>query len=941
MTDLPTGTITFLYTDIEGSTRLWEQQPDAMQRALERHDAILRGAIGSNGGQVFRTVGDALCAAFPTAPQAVAAAAQAQRGLYAEDWALESPLRVRIALHTGAAELQGGDYVGGSLNRIGRLLPVCHGGQVLLTQAVEQLARDRLPEGTRLLDLGQQRFRDLAQPERVFQLVIAGLPERFPPLKTLDAFPNNLPLQVTSFIGRQKELEEVRQRLDSFRLLTLTGPGGTGKTRLALQAAAGGIESFPDGAWLVELAPLADPVLVPQNIASALGLRETPGQPLLELLTDYLRGRSLLLVLDNCEHLIEACAQAADRLLHACPDVKILVSSREALGIDGEATYRVPPLSLPDAYELQEYEQLARYESVQLFVERAKAVNSHFSLTPQNAPAVRRICQRLDGIPLALELAAARLKLFSAEQIAARLDDRFRLLTGGSRTALPRQQTLQALIDWSYELLSEPEKALFRRLSVFAGGWSFEAAEAVCAGEIDHALVIAPLEMLDLLSQLVNKSLVLADEEGREEARYHFLETVRQYASQKLVASGEAAQMRNRHMAFFAAQVKAEQDQFLPYGLDIQGGMAWLERELDNLRLAQEWALEHDLVLAMQMISRTYFLWAQRGYAAETHRFISQVIEKAELRPEYQVGGDPGSICWLSQVWAAQGAISMGQGQEKASKSAFERSLLLSRSVQADDATAYALFLSSTTFQIASDPEAALARLSECILLARRLGDQSLLTMALMLQANVMVKIDGFTASRELLLKAMNEMDHAGNNFGSAMSRMQLAFHTFAAGDYDEAGRLYQESYTLYEKIGLRGFQNVCRSGMADIARMQGDVLHAARLYQETIAFHVTTGNLGAVARCLECLAFIAMAQGELPQAGRLFGAAEGIREASHSPMLPFEQSEYEAQVDGLRKRLEPDVLKTAWIAGRALDVERDVAFAAKLTAGEAVDTTR
>ena len=660
MTDLPTGTITFLYTDIEGSTRLWEQQPDAMQRALERHDAILRGAIGSNGGQVFRTVGDALCAAFPTAPQAVAAAAQAQRGLYAEDWALESPLRVRIALHTGAAELQGGDYVGGSLNRIGRLLPVCHGGQVLLTQAVEQLGRDRLPEGTRLLDLGQQRFRDLAQPERVFQLVIAGLPERFPPLKTLDAFLNNLPLQLTSFIGRQKELEEVRQRLASFRLLTLTGPGGTGKTRLALQAAASAIESFADGAWLVELAPLADPVLVPQNIASTFGLRENPGQTLIELVADYLHGRNLLLVLDNCEHLIEACAQAADRLLHACPDVKILVSSREALGIDGEATYRVPPLSLPDAYELQEYEQLARYESVQLFVERAKAVNSHFSLTPKNAPAVRRICQRLDGIPLALELAAARLKLFSAEQIAARLDDRFRLLTGGSRTALPRQQTLGAMIDWSYELLSEPEKALFRRLSVFAGGWSFEAAEAVCTGEVDGGLVIEPVEVLDLLAQLVNKSLVLVDEQG-EESRYHFLETVRQYASEKLVASGEAAQVRYRHMIFFAGQASQDHDRYLQFSPGLYRRMAWLERELDNLRLAQEWALEHNLDLALQIMADTYFLRAQRGYGMEALRLLRQAIQMADARPEYQPGGSPGSIRLLALAWMGQGALLMAQ----------------------------------------------------------------------------------------------------------------------------------------------------------------------------------------------------------------------------------------------------------------------------------------
>jgi predicted ATPase/class 3 adenylate cyclase len=939
MTDLPTGTITFFYTDIEGSTRLWEHQPNAMRRALERHDAILRGAIASNGGQIFRTVGDALCAAFPTAPHAVAASAQAQRQLYAETWELETPLRVRIAMHTCAAELHEGDYVGGSLNRIGRLLAVCNGGQVLLTQAVEQLTRDRLPEDAWLLDLGQQRFRDLAQPERVFQLVIANLPERFPPLKTLDAFPNNLPVQVTSFVGRQKELEEVRQRLSSFRLLTLTGPGGTGKTRLALQAAASVIENFPDGAWLVELAPLADPLLVPQNIASVLALRETPGQPLIEQVADYMRGRTLLLLLDNCEHLIEACAQIADRLLHICPDVKILVSSREALGIDGEASYRVPPLSLPEINDLPELEELAEYEAVQLFVERAKAVNSHFSLNSQNAQAIRRIGQRLDGIPLALELAAARLKLFSPEQIAARLDDRFRLLTGGSRTALPRQQTLQAMIDWSYELLTEPEKALFRRLSVFAGGWSFEASEAVCTGEIDQDPIIERFEALDLLSQLINKSMVLVDERG-DQARYHFLETVRQYASEKLVASGEAVQMRNRHMVFFAGQVNKEQDGFIPFSPDSHHRIVWLERELDNLRMAQEWALEHDLNLAMEIIAHTFFLWAQRGYGAEVLRFSRQVIEMTETRPEYQPGGDPQSIRWLALTWMAEAAILMGMGQGEASMAAYNHSLQLSRSVHADDATALALFLSSTELAILGDPNARLARVEESIVLARQLGDQTLLANALMLQAGISIMLSGFAAGRELLWKAMQEMDHNGNGFGSAISRMMLAFHTYANDDYDEAGRLYQESFALFEKGGMRGFQNVCRSGMADVARVKGDLPRAARLYRETIRFHVITGNHGAVARCLECLAFISIAQNELSQAGTLFGAAEAMRKTSRSTMTLDEQNEYEIQVAELRTRLETDALQNAWNAGRALDVERAVAFATTLTAGEAATTT-
>jgi tetratricopeptide (TPR) repeat protein len=576
---------------------------------------------------------------------------------------------------------------------------------------------------------------------------------------------------------------------------------------------------------------------------------------------------------------------------------------------------------------------------VQLFVERAKAVNSHFSLTPKNAPAVRRICQRLDGIPLALELAAARLKLFSAEQIAARLDDRFRLLTGGSRTALPRQQTLGAMIDWSYELLSEPEKALFRRLSVFAGGWSFEAAEAVCTGEVDGGLVIEPVEVLDLLAQLVNKSLVLVDEQG-EESRYHFLETVRQYASEKLVASGEAAQVRYRHMIFFAGQASQDHDRYLQFSPGLYRRMAWLERELDNLRLAQEWALEHNLDLALQIMADTYFLRAQRGYGMEALRLLRQAIQMADARPEYQPGGSPGSIRLLALAWMGQGALLMAQGQAQASLLAYDHSLLLSHSVNAEDAMAYALFLKTTLYQITSDPEAASVAIEEAMVIARRLGDQQLITGALMLQASIMIDQNGYIAGRDLLLKAMHKFDQEKNNFGSAMTRNILAFQTLEAGDYDEAQKLYQECYTLNEQEGLRGFQNVARSGLAEIARLKGDYPRAMHLFQESIAFHLVSGNRGGIARCLECLAFIAIAQGQTPQAATLFGAAERIREASQSNMIPQEQKEYETKVAKLRTLLEQGDLQSAWNDGRALDLDRAVALASTLTAGEAAHTT-
>ena len=480
MANPPTGTVTFLFTDIEGSTKLWELYPDAMKVALARHDIILRQAIESHGGVVFKTVGDAFCAAFSSAPAAVEAALAAERALFSERWGETGAVRTRAALHTGNAESREGDYFGPTLNRVARLLSTGYGGQILLSLPAQELVRDHLPEGTELRDLGEHRLKDLIRPERIYQLAAWGLPADFPPLRALDPQRTNLPIQPTSFIGRRQEMAEVRRLLTATRLLTLTGTGGVGKTRLALHVAADLVDAYRDGVWLVELASVTDPALVLQAVAAALGVREQPGRPLRDTLIDFLDARHLLLVLDNCEHLVAACAQLADAVLHACPTVTILATSREALGVGGELTWRVPSLPAPDAQHPPPLEHLTQYEAVRLFIDRAVFALPSFTVTNANAPAVAQICWRLDGISLAIELAAARVKLLAPEQIAARLDDRFRLLTGGSRTALPRQQTLRAAIDWSYDLLSEPERTLLRRLSVFAGGWTLEGAEAVC-----------------------------------------------------------------------------------------------------------------------------------------------------------------------------------------------------------------------------------------------------------------------------------------------------------------------------------------------------------------------------------------------------------------------------------------------------------------------------
>lgn len=474
---LPSGTVTFLFTDIEGSTRLWENYPELMQVAVARHDALVHQAVERHHGTVFKTTGDGIAAVFATAFDALHAALTAQQALLMEPWPDSVPLRARMGLHTGVAEQRNNDYFGPVLNRTARLMSVGHGGQTLLSATTQELCRDTLPPLVRLHLLGEHRLKDLIRPETIFLLVHPTLPDpvSFPPLKSLDnpAMPHNLPRQITSFIGREKQLAEVTVLLSHTPLLTLTGSGGTGKTRLALQVAADMLDPgrFPDGAWMVELAPLSDPALVPQAVAHVLGVQERLGQPLTQTLSDFLKAKRLLLLLDNCEHLIQSCAMFASELLRSCSGVTLLATSREPLNIRGEQIYRVPSLSLPDLKSVQTLtlDSLSPFEAVRLFIDRAILAHPGFTVTNANAPALAQLCYRLDGIPLAIELAAARVRSLSIEDINARLGSRFRLLTSGDRSALPRQQTLRALIDWSYDLLSENEKILLGRLSVFAG----------------------------------------------------------------------------------------------------------------------------------------------------------------------------------------------------------------------------------------------------------------------------------------------------------------------------------------------------------------------------------------------------------------------------------------------------------------------------------------
>ncbi len=522
---------TFLFTDIESSSLLWEKHPEQMGKALARHDRILRDAVARHHGVVVKSTGDGMHAAFEDPRDALAATIdlQAALGESLPDGMLA--LRVRCGMHAGVIERRDGDYFGSAVNRAARIMNAAHGGQVLLSQAVAQLVRDRLPDGVVLRDLGAVRLRDLSGAENLFQVEHASLRLAFPPLRSLEAVPNNLPQQVTSFLGREREQADIKAVLAKSRLLTLTGIGGIGKTRLSLQVAADVVNDYPDGVWFVELAPINDGNLVPLAIASVLGVKDEPGRTLADALVAHVRDRKLLLVLDNCEHVVTVCAEVAKQLLRASRDAKILASSRESLNIAGESIYTVPPLSVPKPEASVSVDSTLQFEATRFFVQRASVMQPSFVLTQENAANVVEICRRLDGIPLALELAAARVRTLSVEQISARVSDRFRLLTLGDRTGESRQQTLRALIDWSHDLLTDREKVVLRRLAVFAGGWTLEAAEAVAAGgDVDESAV------LDLLGELVDKSLVVIDSAG---GRYHLLEIVRQYAHENLVSAAK------------------------------------------------------------------------------------------------------------------------------------------------------------------------------------------------------------------------------------------------------------------------------------------------------------------------------------------------------------------------------------------------------------------
>jgi predicted ATPase/class 3 adenylate cyclase len=855
-----TNVVTFLFTDLEGSTRLWEQDAERMRGALAQHDELLRTEVEAHGGRVVKRTGDGIHAAFDDPTDALAAALALQRRLADPGTTAGVALRARCGIHAGAIEQRDDDYFGAAVNRAARITSAAHGGQTLVSQAVADLVGDRLPDGIALRDLGTVRLRDLSGPMRVFQLVHPALRADFPALRSLEATPNNLPPQLTTFVGRERELAEARELLSRHRMLTLCGMGGLGKSRLSLQLAGAVLGEYPDGAWFVDLAGISDPGLVPQAIATTLGVREDAGGTAADALMRFVQDRALLLILDNCEHLVDACARVAADLLRASPGVRIVATSRENLRVPGEAAYPVPALAVPAAGEETDIGSIARREAVLLFLDRAAAAQPGFRLTERNASQIGEICRRLDGMPLAIELVAARLRALSIDAIAARIGDALRLLSGGARTLLPRQQTLRALVDWSHDLLTEPEKALFRRLSACAGGWSVEAAEAVGAGD-----PIAREDVIDLLASLVDKSLVAFDAES---GRYRQLDTIRPYAAEKLRAADEEDATCRRHLEHFLALAEAMRPVLAsPSGA---GALARLDRDRENL-------------LAAHATCARPGLPAELGY-----RLVHA------LKPY-----------WVNR------ALDFG------------RRLAIDAVARGDKdaptaARAFALFDAGQLSAYMGRYAEAQPYLRDCLAIARERGESALAAATLQFLALAALGEGDRAQARQHSRDGLALARTLGNALEIAGACTALAQLCRLDGKHAEAAPLLEEALDLSRREGNVEYETTALLNLAMFEVERGGADSARRHVAEGLAKAEEAGSRHLVLTALEASVGLAVLMGAWERAARLFGVAEAQADAMGIQRDPVDESFLRRSVGAVREALGAQAFETLENAGRA-----------------------
>ena len=890
---------TFLFTDIAGSTKLWEEFPEEMEIALAKHDQLISDVIDEYGGHVFKMVGDAVHAVFESPMAALEAAVVCQRTLLIGPKVEEKPLSVRMSLHAGVCLEREGDYLGPTVNRISRLLSAAHGGQVILSQAMTDALQGRLPEGVRLRDLGQHRLKDLGHPEQIYQVVAAGLPEEISQLKTLEFRPHNLPTSTSSFVGRSGEIEELQALSSASRLLTLTGPGGIGKSRLALQVAAEVVDEYSDGVFFVPLAAVRDQSLVPKALADALQVPISEKKKVVDLLTGYLIQRQLLLILDNFEQVVGA-GPFLGSLLMSCPHLRIIVTSRQRLDIYGEYEYPVPVMNMPGEILPQDWRLLANNDAVSLFLQRAQASNPEFALSAENAEDVVCVCRKLDGLPLAIELAAPRIRFFSPASLNQKLDSRLGFLTSGPRDAPSRQRTLRRAIDWSYDLLDSNEKTLFSRLGVFVSGWTLGAAEEVCMQDLvpDELLnssqqnfierkSIESDDIFELLTSLVDKSLLQMNVAEDGEPRFNMLETIREYALERLTERNEHEFIHRRHLQYFVALVESVEDrheQMTP------STIKQLSAEHDNFTATLSWSLgseQHEITIkdrlyATRLVIALRMYWYIRGYLEEGRHWLnlslSQVTERNISR---------------AKALLASGMLAWQQGDYELSKADLEESAAIFRELDDKPGLAEAgHYLGHLSFD-QRDYQGAQGFFEESLEHFRALNNETFSLILLSDTGMVAYHKHDLETARERFEAALEGFRRQGKESNAADQLNRLGDIARMDNDYKKAASLYDESLILFREFDDTLGIASCLHKLGQVCLHHEKFSQARDLFSESLTLQQEMGNKQGIGECLAAFAGLAGITGESDAAARLGAATELFLEELGAPLSPADKFEF------------------------------------------------
>ena len=948
MSSPPSGIITFLFTDIEGSTKLSQEYPDTLPAALDMHHSIVEKAVKSYNGYVFEIVGDAFCTAFENSEDAIKAAVEMQLNLAKEKWE-DAVIKIRIGIHSGDAEWNGKTYSGYiTMARTARVMSSAYGEQIIISKITYELAKEKFDsvkeKGITFRDLGERRLKDLIQPIQIYQVLSKGLRTEFPPLLTLDARPNNLPIQLTSFIGRESEMRIIKSLLNESHLLTLMGSGGAGKSRIALQAGADTIDNFSHGVWIVELAQLSEPSYILPEIASALGISLDPKKNIKDVVLDFLREKEMLLILDNCEHMIDECAVIINTLLRYCKKLRIIASSREALRITGENTYRVPSFKLPDLKKAKTVEDISEYEAVRLFIDRAVAIKNDFRITDSNANKVARLVSQLDGIPLAIELAAARVKVLTVEEIYEKLSNRFALLTGGNRTALPRQKTLRAMIDWSYDLLSKEEKLLFERLTVFSDGWTLEAAEEICSDE-----KLESYEILDLLSNLVDKSIVIVKESG-EENRFNMLKTLRQYGSEKLNISEDKYIIQKKHFDVYSRFMNnAEQNLG---GADQKEWVSKYDSEIDNIRESLKWAAGNDPEAALRLALNAANYWDTKYYYTEAVEFLDSILNKEHsydkkfyagalrwkgfflkqtgrieeakelLRKSNITAKESGDLKESSASESLLGVIAFEEGDYEIAKEHLNNSLSVSISLGDKSRTAFAHYCLGGIAYMQTDYDSSKKMIEESLRLYRESKDLKQIGICLGNLGTVEFQLGNLQSALKLYEEYLSISRELDSKKGITYALLNISYIYNQEKEYIKAREYQQESYEIGEEIGNKNIIALSLLSLGSSEQKAGNYPVAKDMFIKSFIMFDELKDKYQVVESILLLSEVYFSMNDLTRSAFLLSAFDALYKILGIQMNKINADDFGNNLIKLKSELPEKDFETAWEKGQSATFE-------------------